>query len=509
MKAQVLSCGILLALVCALTGPVWSADPEVTNVRLKQRPDGSRLVDIFFDVADADGDTLTISLQASANGGATWDFPIKDCSGDVGVGVLSGNDRHIIWDLKPLGIELRGQHRVRVVASDAGVRHERHSPAIVAVTDFGNVDFSDPGVIEKFARADLVQIKGSSLWRGGGNGDIPVISRMKELNPDIKVVGYVPSKVTPLFQPSPNEDLFYREWYERTSPFWVSTTEGDTAQDWYTSRLINILDPECRRVMVSLIQEFQTTSLNQFDGIYWDYFNTRLWIPWNLEQDGDPDMDGDGIGHWSDPDEIQAFQDAQISLVNAVRDSLGQDFIQIFNGQRAYSDSTFAALADGVMYELFPTLFFPDPDMATAMDPSFTYSLFSMQRWLRSDNGGPFIIIENKNSTHYTDDQGLPQEIYSGNKYRALALLLDGVYSSWNSHEGSTGIHTYGWPDVEISLGQPLGPVVFDGNFMRREYEYGRVEVDMSRGAYPNSMDYWIWELGRVVEALDIPYHVP
>lgn len=55
-----------------------------------------------------------------------------------------------------------------------------------------------------------------------------------------------------------------------------------------------------------------------------------------------------------------------MSLVTAARDSLGEDCIQIFNGQRAYGEPAFAALADGAFYELFPTLFFPDNDMAHA-----------------------------------------------------------------------------------------------------------------------------------------------
>jgi hypothetical protein len=504
-----LACALFVLLHLIPTVAVAAA-PEVANVRMQQRTDGSRLVDIHYDLADADGDTMAVSLRFSDDGGATWDFPVLNCSGDIGQGVVAGTDRHIVWDLAPLQHDLiQGQYQVQVLASDVGVRHETLGPRHMAITDFGIIDFSDPANIEKYARADLVQLKGSSLWRGGLNGDIPVIAQMKAINPDIVVVGYVPTKVAPLYQPSQNEDLFYREWYEQTLPYPVYTTEGAVAQDWYWSRLINVLDPECRRVMISLITEFQNTSLNQFDGIYWDYFNTGIWVPWDLDVPGDPDFDGDGIGHGADDDERQAFRASQVELVSALRDSLGEDFIQIFNGQRAYTDSTFASLADGVMYELFPTLSFPDPDMTSALDPEYTYSLFAMPRWLRSQNGGPFMVLENKNSVFFTDGQGQVVEIFSGNLYRAVALLLDGAYSSWNSHAGSTGIHTYGWPEVEVSLGQPLGPATFEGDFIRRDFRYGQVELQWRNGTYPDAFNYWIWAQGQLVEMLNRPMHYP
>ena len=500
---------VVLGLFPLLPGAILAADPVVENVRFQQRQDGSRIADIWYDVSDADGDTLAISLRASDDEGLTWNFPVPNLTGDVGEGVLPGADRHITWDLGPMTDGLQGSgFRVRVTASDEGVLHYSHSPELVAITDFSSVDFNEPGVIEIFARADLVQLRGAPLWRGGTYGEVPVIQRMKEINPDIKVVAYVSSKVAALEEPI-GGDLFYRLWWERTQPYFVSTTNGAIAQDWYTSRLINVLDPGCRQVMVSLVKEFQETSLNQFDGIYWDYFNTALWVPWNMELDGDPDMDGDGVGHWNDADELQGFRDAQLDLIQAVRDSLGQDFIQIFNGQRAYTDSTFAALADGVMYELFPTLHFPDPDMAHALDPDYTYSLFNMVRWVKDENGGPFVVLSNKDKNVFTDSDGQLREMSSGNVFRAVALMVDGCYSSWNSHAGSAGIQSFGWPEVEINLGPALGEPVLAGDSIRRNFRYGRVEIEMRSGSYPNAFHYRIWEMGQLVEMLAIPYVFP
>ena len=58
----------LLALV--LTVPALAAPPVVSNVRGVQRA-GTKLVDVTYDLADADTAALTVSLQISADAGAT------------------------------------------------------------------------------------------------------------------------------------------------------------------------------------------------------------------------------------------------------------------------------------------------------------------------------------------------------------------------------------------------------------------------------------------------------
>ena len=45
-------------LITALAGAALAAPPEITNVRAEQR-DGTKLVDIWYDAADADGDGMT------------------------------------------------------------------------------------------------------------------------------------------------------------------------------------------------------------------------------------------------------------------------------------------------------------------------------------------------------------------------------------------------------------------------------------------------------------------
>jgi hypothetical protein len=45
--------------------------PVVGNVTVSQRTDGSKKVDIRYNLSDADGDKCTISVQVSSDGGST------------------------------------------------------------------------------------------------------------------------------------------------------------------------------------------------------------------------------------------------------------------------------------------------------------------------------------------------------------------------------------------------------------------------------------------------------
>lgn len=497
-------------LIGALSGVVArAAEPVVSNVRLTPRIDDSGLVDIIYDVSDADSDTLCVTVRFSVDGGQSWDFPALNLSGDVGAGVLAGADRDIVWNARAIPmLPVLSDLRVKVVANDLGVDLSPHSPALVSITDFSTIDWSDPANFDRYARADFIQLMGAQIWEGGPAGDIPVIAELKARNPDLKVIGYVSVKSAQLSGASPSAAAFWQDWYTRTQPYWVHTTTGDVASDFPGNVLINILDPECRRVMIETIQEYVSNSLNQVDGVYWDYFNNAIWVHPAVEATGEPDFDGDGVGQSSDQDEQVAYRAAQVDLIGALRDSLGADFIQFFNGQRAYRDSAFASLGDGAMYELFPTLFFPDPDMAHALDPDYAYSLFNVRPWFRTRNGGPYLVLANTQQNWFIDHLGEAVQLSNGNQYRAAALMTD-AYVSWNTNDMSTFSNTYAWTDNDITLGHCMGPPIFSGNIIRRNFLYGTVEIDMTSGRSPDPFDYRIRILGQLVEELRIPYHFP
>ena len=105
---------LVIAVLAAIAGPA-SAEVSVTNIRASQRP-GTMLVDIFYDLAGEP--PITISLQASNDGGATYALPVSTTWGETGA-IHAGNNRWITWNA---GWDWSGQYsaavKFRITATD-------------------------------------------------------------------------------------------------------------------------------------------------------------------------------------------------------------------------------------------------------------------------------------------------------------------------------------------------------------------------------------------------------
>ena len=112
MKQLISLVFLLMAVLCN------AATPVISNIRASQRP-GTKLVDIYYDLADANGDLQLIQIAASSDGGLTYGLPCVTLSGQVGANVAPGSDRHIVWNV---GADWDGnwvaECRVRLTAHD-------------------------------------------------------------------------------------------------------------------------------------------------------------------------------------------------------------------------------------------------------------------------------------------------------------------------------------------------------------------------------------------------------
>lgn len=113
-----------VTLIVAAAGPapqLWAnSAPVVSNITASQRTDGSKFVDIFYDLSDSDGDPCLVELEASSDGGLTWTIPITDLTGDFGPGVLPGNGKYIVWNSwTDLPGVVGDQFRLRICAEDS------------------------------------------------------------------------------------------------------------------------------------------------------------------------------------------------------------------------------------------------------------------------------------------------------------------------------------------------------------------------------------------------------
>ena len=94
-------------LLLLLTVSLWAVEgdevenqePVVSNPLAKQLDYEHVLV--TYDVEDADGDLMTVSIKVSDDGGKTFGFtaPSEQLSGDVGGGISSGKGKEIVWSI--------------------------------------------------------------------------------------------------------------------------------------------------------------------------------------------------------------------------------------------------------------------------------------------------------------------------------------------------------------------------------------------------------------------------
>lgn len=94
--------------------------PEVTNVTFSQRSDGSFIVDVYYDLNDDDGDTISVLMLVSDDADSSWNFSCDSITGDFGLNILSGSGKHIVWDFGSEHPETYGdQFRIKIIADDS------------------------------------------------------------------------------------------------------------------------------------------------------------------------------------------------------------------------------------------------------------------------------------------------------------------------------------------------------------------------------------------------------
>ncbi len=110
----------IIFILALLTGIALSAEaPVVSNTTASQRDDGSRKMDIYYNLYDADGDEMTIVMNVSDDNGATWNLSCNLVTGDIGPGIYSGNGKHIVWDVLAEHPNMSGDDfRFKITADD-------------------------------------------------------------------------------------------------------------------------------------------------------------------------------------------------------------------------------------------------------------------------------------------------------------------------------------------------------------------------------------------------------
>jgi len=109
---------LLAAVLLSVVPATFAALPVVSNVTASQRS-GTKIVDIRYDVADADGDTLKIRVEVSDDAGVQYSVPAFSFTGAIGDSIVPGTGKAIVWNA---AVDWDGEYsdkmRVKVIAVD-------------------------------------------------------------------------------------------------------------------------------------------------------------------------------------------------------------------------------------------------------------------------------------------------------------------------------------------------------------------------------------------------------
>jgi formylglycine-generating enzyme required for sulfatase activity len=115
----------LLPVLCAAGAArhALAAPPVVSNVTALQRPGPLAIVDIHYDLHDADGDTQSVYVAVSTNSPPPftrfYNIAATNFTGDYGTGVTTGQQKHIEWRAyADVAFPSSSTMRVRVMAND-------------------------------------------------------------------------------------------------------------------------------------------------------------------------------------------------------------------------------------------------------------------------------------------------------------------------------------------------------------------------------------------------------
>ncbi|MBQ7189484.1 MAG: hypothetical protein IJR99_08735 [Kiritimatiellae bacterium] len=104
------------AAITAVLAAAFTASGEtVTNVRGQQR-EKSNLVDIYYDLEATEGGSYTVKVEIE---GRTNEVNAATFTGDVGEGVASGKNKHVVWDAGTDWPGKKGDVKAKVTATKA------------------------------------------------------------------------------------------------------------------------------------------------------------------------------------------------------------------------------------------------------------------------------------------------------------------------------------------------------------------------------------------------------
>lgn len=223
------------------------------------------------------------------------------------------------------------------------------------------LSFYPPETLAQIASCDVAVFPMKLILSPEGEAPIHYI---RSLNPDIVILG----EFANLAYHENWNDPQHRErfpivgpMYDLLSRYPAKTTTGELAYGWYETPFVNPWTPNGYResVLLRLIDIVCAAAQEHpglMDGFFHDYLSDR---PWQYprpdpETDGWVDLDGDGIDSRTDDDELVAWYDWQLRLLQELQARFGPGLVQVANGRLPHLDAAIAANVAGIAYEGYP-----------------------------------------------------------------------------------------------------------------------------------------------------------
>ena len=341
------------------------------------------------------------------------------------------------------------------------------------ITHWRNFFDWDESTIADAARAGLVIFPIERCFSPLGEA---TISRMRELNPDIRILGYLGVLQVPELYPDTTYLEQYLPWeiefYRLVEDRWAWTTSGDTLSLWPGSIFLDPIDPAGRvdagliDDIVGLLEKYVEERPGMIDGVMHDYFMYRPYVnPNNDDVIGDIDLDGDGVPIGDDPDERDLLLRWQKDYAAAIRSRLGPQFIQIANGRVPQEDPELAGYLNGIFYELFPNMC-----------------------WSVTDREGLEKLVENQSAGWLAKAHGRTWSILTNNsiEYNNMFCMLSGMLTGCFHAELDGDFAFSGW-SLGVDAGRALSELEIEGSpdsivTYRRRFEGGEAIVSFNPG---------------------------
>ena len=344
----------------------------------------------------------------------------------------------------------------------------------------------DDAKVREAAEADLIVFPIQDCYSPQSGG---ILGEIRRLNPDVQIVGYIPLLgVYTLWPDTTYLKTTYPytlDYYNAVRGDWVWTTAGDTLMIFPELISLNpikngAINRDLIDTIVNLIARYQAETGNAVDGVMHDYFAYDIYINPSIRDHviGDVDLDGNGTTFENDPGERELFILWQQEYAKAIRERLGDDFIQIGNGRPPEEMPGLARYLNGIFYELYPN--FP---------------------WGKTDRDGLLRLLENQSPGFLTPAKGRTWSICTNEKGNAssnnLFCLMSSLIAGCMYTELAGSYLFNGW-SLDISTGAPQGAAVVAGSLdstltVSRKFERGEVTISF----YP-----WGGREGVAFEAL-------